>query len=42
MMQRGLPETYAAAAATLVVLYPVCIGFRSLKQRYPNSVLQYI
>ena len=42
MMQRGLPEVYAAAAATLVVLYPVCLGFRSLKQRYPNSVLQYI
>ena len=42
MMQRGLPEAYAAAAATLVVLYPVCLGFRSLKQRYPNSVLQYI
>ncbi len=42
MMQRGLTETYAAAAATLVVLYPVCVGFRRLKQRYPNSVLQYI
>ena len=42
MMKRGLPETYAAAAVTLVVLYPVCVGFRRLKQRYPNSVLQYI
>jgi uncharacterized membrane protein len=42
MMQRGLPETYLAAAATLVVLYPVCVGFRALKQRHPNSILQYI
>jgi hypothetical protein len=42
MMQRGLLETYLAAGATLVVLYPVCLGFRALKQRYPTSVLQYI
>ena len=42
MMKRGLPEAYSAAAATLVVLYPVCVGFRRLKQRFPNSVLQYI
>ncbi len=42
MMQRGLPETYLAAAVTLVVLYPVCVGFRALKQRHPNSILQYV
>ena len=42
MMQRGLPEAYTAAAATLVLLYPVCVGFRRLKQRHPNSILQYI
>ncbi len=42
MMQRGLPEAYAAAGATLVLLYPVCLGFRRLKQRHPNSILQYI
>ncbi|MEZ4356495.1 MAG: heparan-alpha-glucosaminide N-acetyltransferase domain-containing protein [Myxococcota bacterium] len=42
MMQRGLPEAWLAAAATLVVLYPVCLGFRALKRRYPRSVLQYV
>jgi uncharacterized membrane protein len=42
MMQRGLPEAFAAAGATLVLLYPVCLGFRWLKQRHPNSILQYI
>lgn len=42
MMQRGLPEAYAAAAVTLVVLYPVCLGFRRLKRRHPNSILQYV
>jgi hypothetical protein len=42
MMQRGLPETYLAAAVTLVVLYPVCVGFRALKRRHPNSILQYV
>jgi len=31
-----------AAGITLVVLYPVCIGFRALKRRHPKSVLQYI
>lgn len=42
MMQRGLPETWLAAAGTLVVLYPVCLGFRALKRRHPNSILQYV
>jgi len=39
---RGLQETYIAAAVTLVVLYPICIGFRALKKKYPRSVLQFI
>jgi hypothetical protein len=42
MMLRGLPETYMAAAATLILLYPACLWFRSLKQKYPKSFLQYI
>ena len=41
-MTHGLPETYGAAAVTLILLYPVCIGFRALKRRYPKSFLQYI
>ena len=32
IMLRGLTETYIAAAVTLAALYPVCIGFRSLKR----------
>lgn len=40
--QRGLLETWLAAAATLVVLHPVCLGFRALKRRHPNSILQYV
>lgn len=39
---RGLPETYMAAAAVIVVLYPTCIGYRALKRKYPKSVLQYV
>jgi uncharacterized membrane protein len=42
IMNRGLQETYIAAAITLVVLYPVCIWFRSLKRKHPKSFLQYI
>jgi len=42
MMLRGLTETYVAAGAVLVVLYPLCLGFRALKRRHPQSLLQYI
>lgn len=42
MMQRGLAEAWLAAAATLVVLYPVCLGFRALKRRHPHGILQYL
>ena len=42
MGERGLLETWLAAAATVVVLYPVCLGFRALKRRHPNSILQYV
>ncbi|MBY0401422.1 heparan-alpha-glucosaminide N-acetyltransferase domain-containing protein [Myxococcota bacterium] len=40
--KRGLLETYLAAAGALVVLYPVCLAFRALKRRHPNSILQYV
>ena len=39
---RGLTETYLAAGITIAVLYPVCIGYRTLKRKYPKSLLQYI
>jgi hypothetical protein len=42
MMLRGLTETYIATAIVLVALYPVCLGFRSIKRKYPKSFLQYI
>jgi uncharacterized membrane protein len=42
IMLRGLTETYVAAAVTLALLYPICIGFRSLKRKHPKSFLQYI
>ncbi len=42
LMQRGLRETYLASIAVLVVLYPICIGFRNLKRKYPKSFLQFI
>lgn len=42
MMKHGLPETFAAAGATLLLLYPVCLGYRALKRRHPNSILQYL
>ena len=38
----SLTETYLAAIAAMVVLYPICIGYRALKRKYPESLLQYI
>jgi len=42
LMRRGLVEAWIAAAATLVLLYPICLAYRALKRRHPNSVLQYV
>lgn len=42
MMQRGLTETWIAAVAVLVVLYPICRWFRTKKRQHPKSFLQYI
>ena len=41
-MQRGLGEAYAAAAAVIVVLYPVCCLYRGDKRAHPKSLAQYI
>lgn len=40
--QRGLPETYLAAFATLVVLYPVCLLWRRYKSAHSNGWPQYV
>ena len=40
--QRGLPETYLAAGATLVALYPVCLLWRRYKRAHPDGWPQYI
>ena len=42
LMRCGLPETYLATIAVLILLYPICIGFRDLKRKYRKSFLQYI
>lgn len=41
-MQHGLAEAYAAAAAVIVVLYPVCCLYRGYKRAHPKSIAQYI
>ena len=40
--QRGLPETYLASFATLVVLYPVCLLWRRYKSAHSNGWPQYV
>ncbi len=42
MDKGGLEMAYLGAAVVLVVLYPVCLGFRALKRRYPRSVLRFV
>lgn len=40
--RRGLADAWIAAALTVALLYPVCLGYRQLKQRHPESWLQYV
>ena len=37
----GLPEAYAIAFVSLVLLYPACRWYRSFKRAHPESVLRY-
>ncbi|MCA8969758.1 MAG: DUF1624 domain-containing protein [Planctomycetes bacterium] len=39
---RGLGATFSVAALCWIVLYPMCLGYRTLKRRYPQSVLRYL
>ena len=38
----GLPQTYVAAAAAVVVLYPACRWYGRYKAAHPNGLTQYI
>lgn len=43
LIERGeLWRAYVAATLVLVVLYPVCLGFRALKRKYPSSLLRFV
>lgn len=42
MERAGLGQAYLAAAITLILLYPVCCGYRALKWRYPDSLLRFV
>ena len=37
----GLQEALIAFAAAIVVLYPLCLGYRRLKTKYPRSPLRF-
>jgi len=41
-LRGSLPAAYLTWLIGLAVLVPLCAGFNSLRQRYPNSVLQYV
>ena len=38
----GLGATYGAAAVMLVLLYPMCRWYRTVKAAHPRSVLRYL
>ncbi len=40
--RRGLPEAWAAAAAVLAALYPVCRLYRAYKSAHPRGLAQYL
>jgi len=38
----GLVETFAAAIAILLILYPLCRWYAGIKTAHPNSILRYV
>ncbi|HWE30427.1 MAG TPA: hypothetical protein VHB97_20615, partial [Polyangia bacterium] len=40
--RHGLLKTYVAAAAVLVVLYPLCVRYRRYKAAHPDGWTRYI
>jgi hypothetical protein len=38
----GLAATYGVAAAMLVLLYPMCRWYRTVKAAHPRSILKYL
>jgi uncharacterized membrane protein len=42
LLRGNLALSYLTWLIGLAVLFPLCAGFHSLRQRYPNSVLQYV
>lgn len=38
----GLEQTYLATVLALIILYPICHIYRTLKWRYPQSLLRFI
>lgn len=36
----GLLRGYLAFGLGIIILYPLCIGYRRLRRAYPNSILQ--
>jgi hypothetical protein len=38
----GLGTTWAVAAVMLVLMYPACRWYRTVKAAHPNSILKYV
>lgn len=41
-LRGNLARGYVAWLLGLAVMVPLCVGYRSLKTKYPRSVLQYV
>jgi len=42
LLRGNLALSYLTWLIGLAAVFPLCVGFRSLRQRYPGSVLQYV
>lgn len=43
LFERGsLEQTYAITLLALIILYPICRAYRTLKWRYPHSLLRFL
>jgi uncharacterized membrane protein len=40
--QGGLGHTFVATVLALVILYPICLGYRRYKRNHPTSFAQYV
>lgn len=42
LLHLGLMRAFLEFVVGIIILFPLCLGYRHLRQRYPNSILHYL